>query len=387
MNLTHTVYESVASVPEADWAALTAGDGDLTMDRRLLGAFEATMRDGGFFCIVIRDEAGPTARAVGLACAWLTRIDLADYPWLQNLAGRLRKLWPNCLRMGALFCGLPIPAGQNHLRLAAGADPAAVLAELHAALTGIARKHKTRMVIVKEFDAGECAAVVSLERLGYLRGEIPPRHVLSGEFGNFDNYLASLKARYRAQVKRSLKKFAEGGFRVEQVRGPEQLPRVYTDDVHRLYEAVWRKSPYRLEFYTPQFMREFAKRMGDDVSLTCIYRGDRLAGFALGAIRGKIYHNLYSGLDYELNAAGDVYFNLFYRDLDYAWRRGADEIHMGQTSDDFKSRLGSRAEPMYLYVRPTGRVMRWGIRVFAKWALPKVEAVEGNDVFGAKPAR
>jgi predicted N-acyltransferase len=379
VNLSHSIYASMTEVPRHEWDILTADDADLTMDRRLIGAYEATMGEQcRSFTIVIRDEAG---EAVGLACACLFRVDVGHFPWLDGLVARVRKVWRNCLKIGVLFCGLPIPAGQNHLRIAAHADRAAVLTELDNALRKLARDHGATIVVVKEFTMGECEGLQTLLDRGYLRGEIPARHLLVGEYGSFANYLASMKARYRSQVNRSLKKFENAGLRVEQVRGPVDLPRVYTDEAHRLYEAVQQRSMYRLELYPAEFIRELGRQFGDDASLTCIYRDQKLVGFTIGLARGSIYHNLYSGLDYDLRAAGDLYFNLFYHDLDFAWRRGAKEVHLGQTSDHFKSRLGTQSEPMYLLIRPINRIIRRGLKTFSRWALPKMESVEPCHVF------
>jgi predicted N-acyltransferase len=379
IGLSHSVYDSVAEVPLHEWDLLTADDADLTMDRRLIAAYEATMGEQcRSFTIVIRDRAG---NAVGLACACLFRVDLGHFPWLDKLVAAARKVWQNCLKIGVLFCGLPIPAGQNHLRIAAHADQAAVLTELDNAMRKLAREYGAMIVVVKEFSEKECDGLETLVDRGYLRSEIPPRHLLIGEFGSFADYRAAINARYRWQVNRSLKKLEKAGLRVEQVRGPADLPRVYTDDVHRLYEAVHKRSKYQLELYPAEFIRKLGWQFGDDASLTCIYQGKRVVAFTLGLARDSVYHNLYSGLDYDLRNEADLYFNLFYHDLDFAWRRGAKEIHLGQTADHFKSRLGSKSEPMYLFIRPTNRIVRWGLKTFSKWAMPRMERVKPIRVF------
>jgi len=379
VDLSHSVFTSAAEVPAHEWDLLTADDADLTMDRRLIGAYEATMGDQSrTFTIVIRDAGG---NAVALACACMFRVDAGHFPWLDKLVAGARRVWPNCLKIGVMFCGLPIPAGQSHLRIAASADRAAVLSELDLALRKLARDQGAMIAVVKEFSIDECEAVQTLLDRGYLRGEIPPRHLIAGEYGSFADYVAAMKARYRSQVNRSLKKFASSGLRVEQVRGPIDMPRVYTDQVHRLYEAVQARSQFKLERYPAEFIRELGRQFGDDASLTCIYQEQKLVAFTIGLTRSSIYHNLYSGRDYDLQTDADLYFNLFYHDLDFAWRRGAKEVHLGQTSDHFKSRLGTKLEPMYLFIRPTNRLIRWGLKTFSKWALPKMEPVDANRVF------
>jgi len=377
--LSHSIHASVTEIPPHDWNLLTAADADLTMDDRLIRAYESMMGDQcRTFTVVIRDAAG---KAVALACSTLFRVDLGNYVWLRHMVATARKLRPHCGNISILFCGLPIPSGQNHLRIAHHANRPAVLAELDRAMRNIAREQGAIATVVKEFTDRECDGLQSLGDLGYSRIEIPPRYVLSRKCASFDDYLDSLKAHYRADVNRSLKKFRESGLRVEQVRGPVDLPRVYTDDVHRMYEAMRARTEYPLEIYPAQFMRDLGRRFGRDASLTCIYQARRLVAFTIGLARGPIYHNLYSGLDDSLRRDSDLYFNLFYRDLDFAWRSGAQEIHLGQTADQFKSRLGSQSERMYLFIRPTNRLVRWAFNRFSRWVLPKIELVKPYHVF------
>jgi len=379
VGLNHFIYTSSQDVPTEEWNHLTADDMDVTMDRRLIGAYEATM--GGqcrTFTIVIRNRLG---EAIALACVCLFSVDAGLFPWLNALVMRARKVWRNCLKIRVLFCGLPIPAGQNHIRISPRANRAAVLRELDIALGNLASDQGAGMVVFMQFSPAECEGLQPLVDRGYLRSELPARHLLLGEFGSFANYLDALKARYRSEVNRSLKKFTKAGLRVEYVLGPVDLPRVYTDEVHRLYEAVEERSSYRLEHYPAEFIRELGRQFGNDASLTCIYQDRRLVAFTIGLMRDSIYHNLYSGVDYDLLAQSDLYFNLFYHDLNYAWQRGASAIHLGQTADDFKSRLGSKSEPMYALIRSNNRMLQMGLKTFSKWALPEMKSVAAHHVF------
>jgi hypothetical protein len=375
----HTIYSSVDQVPSDQWDALTAADIDLTMDRRLIGAIESQMGSSYSYATIVVNDARGGAAAV--ACTWLLRLDLKQFPWLDRVVSHLPRIWQARLKIGVLFCGMPLPAGQNHIRIAAGADRSAVIVELNAALRALARKQHCALIVVKEFQAGECERLDSFCKAGFVRCEIPPRHCLVRQFANFDEYRNALKSRYRAQVNRSLKKFSAAGFSVEQVYGPDKFCEALTDEAHELYRNVYNRSKYKLEFLPAEFMRELGRRFGADASLTCVRHGDRLAGFTLGLLSHGIYYNVNSGLDYELNPIGDVYFNLFYSDMDYAWKRGAKVIDLGLTSDDFKSRLGTRIQPLYLYIDSTRRLFSWGIKASLPWTFPQLKPVPEHDVF------
>jgi hypothetical protein len=386
MGLTHTVYQSFSSIPPAQWQSLTAGNTDLAFDPRLLGAMESNLRDYPFFSIVIHDDASPaSASAAAIAFTWLFPVDLKHFAWMRWLTKLLPRPLHNLLRFNILFCGLPLPAGKNQLLISPDADQAAVIAELNRALRLLAKQQKAGIIVIKEFTASQCEQLNNFSDAGFLKSQIPPLHCLSKPFTSFQDYLNSLRSRYRAEINRSIKKFTAAGFRAEQVYGPDRLPEVLTDDAHKLYCAVRDRSKYKLEFLSADFLRDLGRRFGPDASLTCIYLDQRLAGFTLGLMHNGTYFNMNSGLDYELNPLGDVYFNLFYNDLDFAWKRGAKQIDLGLTSDDFKSRLGTEIEPLYLFIDARRWLISRGLKISSPWSLPPLKPVESHDVFKTAP--
>jgi hypothetical protein len=129
-----------------------------------------------------------------------------------------------------------------------------------------------------------------------------------------------------------------------------------------------------------EFFRRTMRAFSGQTSLTILYRGDHTAAFTFGLSSGRVYHNLRSGIDYALNAGGDLYLNLYYNDLDQAFRRGHEQIHLGQDSDDFKMRLGSRPRALSFYVRAPNPVFQAGLRGFSRLIFPKVPSVRDHNV-------
>ena len=64
---------------------------------------------------------------------------------------------------------------------------------------------------------------------------------------SFEEYRAALKAHYRTNIKRAQRKFATAGCRFVRLTNLNDIRRVYTPEVHRLYEAVVMNSETRLE--------------------------------------------------------------------------------------------------------------------------------------------
>lgn len=288
-------------------------------------------------------------------------------PGVQSLAGRLRTVLPRLGLLRTLFVGLPVSLGQSHLVLSADADPEAVLATLDAALAEIAARERAWLIVWKEFDATAAARLAPLLARGYHRAESPVMHELDVRFKDFPDYCAALKSHYRSDVRRSERKFRASGFRVAQMHDAEEIRRVYTPEVHRLYEAVVAKSPVKLEVLPIEFFRELVRQFPGFVTLTAIYDGDRVVAFNWGMMDGRVHHYLFCGMDYAVARDADLYFNLMYHQLDDALRRGPDRIEVGQTADTFKARLGCRPTPRYFYVKPrgllAGAALRHGFRL------------------------
>jgi predicted N-acyltransferase len=284
------------------------------------------------------------------------------------------------MRFNVLFCGLPTPSADNHLRIAPGADRGAVLQAIDELMWKLAREHRARMIVLKEFEQSRREEFAALETLSYIHGELPAARRLDQTFDNLEDYCAALRATYRKQVKESLRKFERAGCAVEHLSG-EQVARALTDELHQLYLAVLGRAKYRLETFPPEFFRELAIAFGDDAAMTVIRRDGDTLGWAFSLTFGGECHNLYIGLDYARNAEADVYFNLHFFDLDRAFRRGTTRVHLGQTSDDFKSRLGCSAQPLSFYVRAANPLFHWGLRKFSKLVFPPVAKPTPSNVF------
>jgi predicted N-acyltransferase len=133
------------------------------------------------------------------------------------------------------------------------------------------------------------------------------------------------------------------------LRDPAEIIRAYTPDAHKLYLAVVGKSKVKLEILPMQFFAELTRSFPGALSLSLLLSGDKLVAFNWGLFQDRVFYYLFCGLDYGADA--DIYFNLMYRQLDYAFRRSPKLVSFGQTAESFKARLGCQAHARYAFVR------------------------------------
>lgn len=398
MSLTCRLYHSISDVNLPHWQRILSECGGSTfMDPRFVAAAEAGMGEScSFRHAIVYDAAG-----VPVACASLSAmsIDLAYLvdPGAAWVLGRLPQRLSGLRHLKVLFCGLPISAGQKNLALAPHAPSRQVLAALDATMTRWANEWGARAIVYKEFRKGDLETMNALEDLGYRCIATPPMHLFPPRFPDFEHYRAALRSHYRKQLGQSRDKFRQGNIEIAVLTDPADIRRVYTPEVHALYESVVDRSDMRLERLSIDFFLELSTRLQGSVELIVFSKQSRIVviGWCLEA--NAAYHMLFMGVDYELNAKFDLYFNLIYAVLDRALRKGVAEIRVGQAADVFKAKLGCRPEPLYMFMKGVGPVLRSVIRYGSRFlvALPPApppftvfrnEAVEPSPGYSGPPA-
>jgi predicted N-acyltransferase len=285
------------------------------------------------------------------------------------------------------FCGLPVSVGQKHLLFATTADPRVVLQLLDKILDELAVRENARFIVYKEFDESSAQQMLSLLGLGYRRAECPAMHELKRRFTDFGAYCAALKSHYRNDIARSQRKFERCGLRVVNLYTPIEIIPRYTENVHKLYEAVVARAEIQLEVLPREFFLELVRQFPNQTSLTLIYDGECVVALNWGLRNGLVHHFLFCGMDYSLTDKADIYFNLMFQHLDAAMKGAPDWIEVGQTADMFKARLGCEPRKLFLYVKGCGKIPSLLLRYGWELLFPSRSPIPNYSVFRTEPPR
>jgi predicted N-acyltransferase len=376
-----TIYDAVEAIPAEEWDTLCGPAAEVFMDRRALAAVERSMAaEGKFHYLIVRDSAG---QPMACAAVSLYRIDGAVLASgvLTKFVHGVRRLWNNYLRMKILFCGLPVSAGQKSLLLHPAADAASMAAELDRVLMQLARRHGAWFIVFKECDDSDLARLDRLEDHGYLRGDSLPMNHFEPRFRDLDDFCQALRSHYRYKINKSLRKFSQAGMRLETITDPQRIVDIYTDAVHRLYVAVVERAEHKLEILPAEFFREMVRRLPGEMSLSLVLQDERIVAFAWGLMHAGVFQNLFIGVDYTLNTDVDLYFNTMLRSIDFGLRNGATDIFVGQSADDFKSRVGCYHRARYIYLKSPTRPFQWLVRKMKSSVLPPAAPQPVRDLF------
>jgi predicted N-acyltransferase len=388
MTLSYRLYDTIDRVPLDDWNEASQEGSHGFMDANFLRAVEKGLEgQARIFHVLIREEDGKPAACASLSLMPVDLLLLAG-PRIQKVVGWVRKLAPNLGKVNILMCGLPFSAGQSHLAFAPGADRAGAVLLLDTLLRELARRHGARLIVFKEFGDEARAYLDPLQERGYCRAASPASYAMPKAFASLADYGAALKRHYRYTIRSSQQKFERAGCRTVHLEDPEEIRRVYTPEVHGLYEAIVAKSDLKLEVLPHSFFHELAAQLPGRVSLTVVYRQERPIAFAWGLSADPESYGLFCGIDADHNAECDLYFNVVYQYLDYAFRRGCRRITLGQTAESFKTRLGCVGEARHVYARGAGPLVSWVLRRSAGFLFPERPITPAHDVFKApEPAR
>lgn len=351
------VFDSIGAVDLDAWRRVCADSGaSIFMDPRFIAAIESSMKSHCRFWYVIVDDAD--GRPVACAALSTMTIDVLDFgdprvTWLIKLAP---KLLSKFRKLKVLFCSLPGSPGEKSLALAS-ADTGPILSALDAVMYDLAKDTGMDAIIYKEFGQNDLQEMSPLLARGYRQTEIPPMHLFEPSFENFAQYCAALKKKYRQTINRSMRKLKDVGVNQSILTDSDEILSVYTPKVHAMYCDVASKSDLRLEIFPIEYYHQMALRLDGQLELVAFFKDSEIIAFGWCLHDGSTYHMMYAGIDYELNAEFDLYFNLMYSLLDRALQKRVTRINVGQTATVFKARVGCYPDPLYVFMKGVGPFM------------------------------
>ena len=369
-NYFYEIYNSVLEVDPDEWYQLVDQDNDLAMNQSLIHLMESTISEAKFWTVVFRNQDRQIVACANLCLFQTDTVQSAPSP-IKKCVELLRFIFPTVLKWNVLFCGLPIPSGHSHLRFSKGIESDPILNILNVIMKNLARQKKAKLIVFKEFNSEELLPLSPLNRLGFHCAELEPMFILPGLFKNFSNYLTCIRSSYRHQIRSSLKKFNLEQVKVEHIVDPIVIATRFTNQVHNLYLNVWQKAKEKLECLPLDFFQRLPQAMRSKVAFTLISSEQKPIGFSIGLIGNETYYNLYAGIDDSLRDKLDLYFNLFYHELDFAFQFQKEHIFLGQTSNAFKARLGATPSPRFFFVRALGIPIKLVLIVFKSLIFPK----------------
>lgn len=282
-----------------------------------------------------------------------------DYPLDTSIKGPLRRvsnaikrISPNIFSLRAFVCGCPIASG----KIAMTEDQEHVFQAIVRRIDHTAKKMRASVIGYKDFEHASTPLLDTLQKSGYSKFDSLPNTELSVRFSDFEEYLNTLSAASRYDLRRKFRRVeGHANIRMEVTSSPDEKT---LKEIHDLYIQTEGAHEMGFEVLTPEFFRNIACRMPDSAKFFLWKMEDRLVAFVLCLVSHDRLNDYYVGLDYSIAHKYHLYFLKFRDVLNWCIENKIKVYEMGLTGYEPKRRLGFDLVPLYLYVRHRNRLIR-----------------------------
>lgn len=365
--------DSVEYLDAARWDGLTAGQ-SVFLARRYLRVLEEAGPENlrQRYAMIFRGREA--VAAVAAQCVTVSAARVRKTGRHERLAAALERV-----RERMLVCGNLLSWGLHGVAFAPGEDAAALWPAVSEALYRLRRADKlsgdSDLIMVKDIPDEHAAGASALSKFSYRPLETEPDMVLelSPGWRGYEDYLASLNAKYRKAARQIEKDVAAAGCRAEELTDVAR----HADALHGLYMQTHSNARLRLVTLPSAYLPALAERLGGEMRCTVVRRGEELLGFVTTVRDGETAVGYYIGFDREANAATPVYLRLLQAVVGDAIALGCRRLSLGRTALEPKARLGARPAPMRVWIRHRIPALNVAVRGLLR-AVPHDEAPDRN---------
>jgi predicted N-acyltransferase len=248
------------------------------------------------------------------------------------------------------------PVGEIcHLGFAPGTDAATQRRLLGAIMDKVeeyTKQHRVSMIALKDASAAQDGIWTEAAQTHGLRRQPGlPTAFLDLRFTDIDDYLSSLSAGTRKDMRRKLK--AGAALRVEWRHDIDGID----DQVMRLYRSTMEKSELNFEELTPAYFSGVLRELGDRASCVTYWLDERMVAFNLVLHDGQRLLDKFLGMDYAVAREYNLYFFTWFENVRYCIAHSLPLYQSGQGLHREKLRLGSRLVANWLWYRHRNRLL------------------------------
>ena len=263
---------------------------------------------------------------------------------LRRISNAIRKALPNLFSVKTLVCGIPM--GQGHIGLSG--DCPAVLAVITRRMEQLARKIHAHILAFKDFDHADAPKLAFLKKNGFLRVDSLPTTELVLSFTGFEDYMKTLSAATRYDLRRKFKKAAAARITMTAAGA---LDNKTLEEAYRLYRQTLDRHETGFEVLPDKFFPLISQNMPQQAKYFLWRIEGKLVAFLFCLVSDTLLIDYFIGLDYAVAHEYHLYFVKFRDVMDWCFAHGIKKYEMGVSIYEPKRRLGFDFVPRDLYVK------------------------------------
>ncbi len=194
----------------------------------------------------------------------------------------------------------------------------------------------------------------------FARGLICPKLMLSVKWTSFEEYMSSLRSKYRYRYNTALNKSKDLNFYLLKNNKLE-----FSEEMYNLYLDVYESSAYKLGKAPIDFFRH-------DDCIIFVLKNEKegeegVQGFAQMRKNDEELLFEFVGLNKKNVSKYDTYIRLLVEVVRYGIENGFKTVDCGQTTDDMKIRLGCKYEMLYALISHSNPIINFFLKKLMPW--------------------
>ncbi len=346
------VVQSVAELQIEDWNAVV-DNRNCYLSIEYLTALENALKDKMAFryAISYAESGEPVLVAVYQLVVFVDkRRQYSKH--LCKLSYHIHKKIADVFTINVLVCGNVFSDGENgFLWKNITADQA--IAEVGAMTEELKQeesiKEKSSITLFKEFWPVSTKFSDRLKALSYRDFMIDVNMVLNihESWRSFDDYLASMKTKFRTRAKSVYAKSNE--LEIKDFSAQDILDSAAR--IEELFGNVLDHSDFSFGQLNAQAFANFKESMSDVFTFRGAWFEGQLVGFSTSFHNGNVLEANFVGLDYKINKDKCVYQRFLFDYVEQCLKRNVSELQLGRTAELVKSQIGALPTNMKLYAK------------------------------------
>lgn len=346
------ILGSIREIEPADWDSIVE-PGSLLKSHAYLCAVEASeIEHVRYYFPVVTDRSG---NVIAHACVYVIDTDLSQLlpHRFSQLARLIRKVWKRFLIFKVTDCATPLSTG-NSISTDRNFDKSQLACHLVEAVETISKREHCPLIVIRDFLEGELAEFEGLLGKGYKLVSNMPVARIHVRWKSYDEYLASMRARYRTDIKRRLRRAHSTGQRARKLEQFAGFANLWADQALNVQEKT---KGFRREVLTPEYYASMDRFLGNKSMLVIAER----AGLAV-AHGMLLQDNVTTTATYFGRNPGPAqheWFQLVNEVIRLGIENRSQYINLGLGSYDAKMNVGAQIEPLFVYSKSSISAVNW----------------------------
>tara|TARA_B110000091_G_scaffold194012_1_gene219511 strand:+ start:1537 stop:2718 length:1182 start_codon:yes stop_codon:yes gene_type:complete len=365
-------FSSIDEIPLKIWEGLKCTE-NIYFHPNFIKALEKNHPEILFSYIVLIDKnKQPTAFASIKIIDFHLKSIKNDLFFFKKI-GRKLQVFPDKKPLKLLICGNTFVSGEHGVFIKEGKDKKAIIKELAESINLFVNSNKKLKkqidaFLLKDFARESLFITNELKDFGYHTFSVEPNMQLQlqDDWETFDDYLASMKTKFRVKAKKAFKQSTQ--IRIEEVTLKnihEKLPKMTA-----LYEKVALNANFNLGNFNLKTYKDLKAKLGNDYILKTYWLEDKIVGFISGVINQESLDAHFVGIDYQLNREYAIYQRMLYDYIEIAIQKKIKTLNFGRTASEIKSSVGAVPQDLTMYLRHKKSITNRILKLFLQRVQP-----------------